>query len=78
MSVHISKLSRSCHSRLVVPKKSALDVFDDHVRTCTAHSGAKKAHDWVVDQIADLFRTTHRVKTQQVTRNGVSDVGTLN
>ncbi len=32
------------------------------------HSGAKKAHDWAVDQLADLFRTTHRVKTQQVVK----------
>jgi hypothetical protein len=31
--------------------------------------GAKKAHDWAVGQIADLFRTTHKVKTQQVARN---------
>ena len=37
--------------------------------TCTTHSGAKKAHDWVVDQLADLFRTTHKVKTQQVVKN---------
>ena len=37
--------------------------------TCTAHSGAKKAHDWAVDQLADLFRTTHKVKTQQVVKN---------
>jgi hypothetical protein len=35
-----------------------LDSLDDHVRTCTVHSGAKKAHDWSVDQLADLFRTT--------------------
>ncbi len=35
--------------------------------TCTTHSGVKKAHDWVVDQL-DLFRTTHRVKTQQVVK----------
>jgi hypothetical protein len=34
----------------------------------TAHSGAKKAHDWMVDQLADLFRTTHKVKTQQVVK----------
>jgi hypothetical protein len=27
------------------------------------------AHDWAVDQRADLFRTTHRVKTQQVVKN---------
>jgi hypothetical protein len=33
------------------------------------HSGAKKAHDWAVDQIADLFRTTQKVKTQQVARS---------
>ncbi len=36
--------------------------------TSTAHSGVKKAHDWVVDQLTDLFRTTHRVKTQQVVK----------
>jgi hypothetical protein len=38
-------------------------------RHCTAHSGAKKAHDWSVDQLADLFRTTQKVKTQQVVKN---------
>jgi hypothetical protein len=37
--------------------------------TCTSHSGAKKVHDWMVDQIADLFRTTHEVKTQQVIKS---------
>jgi hypothetical protein len=41
----------------------------NHLCTCTTHSGAKKAHDWAVDQIADLFRTTHKVKTEQVTRS---------
>jgi hypothetical protein len=39
---------------------------DDHLCTCTAHSGAKKAHDWTVDQFPDLFRTTDKVETQQV------------
>ena len=39
------------------------------METCTTFSGVKKAHDWTVDQIADLFRTTHKVKTQQVTRS---------
>jgi hypothetical protein len=29
----------------------------------------KKAHDWTVDQSADLFRTTHKVKTQQVIKS---------
>jgi len=37
-------------------KKIALDVLGDHVSTCTAHSRAKKAHDWAVEQLADLFR----------------------
>jgi hypothetical protein len=49
-------------------KKSALDALDI-ILACTAHSGSKKAHDWAVEQLADLFRTTHRVKTQQVARS---------
>ncbi len=40
-----------------------------HFCTCTTHSGAKKAHDWEVDQLSDLFRTTHHTKTQHVTKN---------
>jgi hypothetical protein len=47
-------------------RKFGIDSLGDHLCTCTAHSGAKKAHDWAVDQFADLFRTTHKVKTQQV------------
>ena len=50
-------------------RKFQLDPLGDHLNTCTAHSGAKKAHDWMVDQIADLFRTTHKVKTQQVVKS---------
>ena len=50
-------------------QKFVIDTLGDHVNTCTSHSGAKKDHDWVVDQIADLFHTTHNVKTQQVVRN---------
>ncbi len=50
-------------------KKFQLDPLDDQLNTCTAHSGAKKAHDRMVDQIADLFRTTHKVKTQQVVKS---------
>ncbi len=53
----------------MVAARSSLDTFGDHVNTCTSHSGVKKAHDWAVDQLTDLFRTTHRVKTQQVARN---------
>jgi hypothetical protein len=50
-------------------RKFQLDLLDDHLFTCTAHSGAKKAHDWAVEQLADLFRTTHEVKTQHVTKS---------
>ena len=45
------------------------DVLGDHVNTDTAHSSSKKAHDWTVERLSDLFHTTHRVKTQQVTKN---------
>jgi hypothetical protein len=47
-------------------RKFQLDPLGDHLNMCTTHSGAKKTHDWMVDQIVDLFRTTHKVKTQQV------------
>ena len=50
-------------------KKFAIDPFDDHVSTCTTHSDAKKAHDWAVDLLADLFHSTHKVDTQQVVRS---------
>ena len=44
-------------------RKFQIDPLGDHISTCNSHSGAKKAHDWAVDQLADLFRTTHKVKT---------------
>jgi hypothetical protein len=50
-------------------KKFRLDSLGDHLYTCTTHSGVKKDHVWVVDQITDLFRTTHKVKTQHVVRS---------
>ena len=50
-------------------RKFEVDALGDHLCTCTAHSGAKKAHDWAVDQLADLFRTTTKVKTQQVVKS---------
>jgi hypothetical protein len=40
----------------------------DHLCTCTTDSGAKKAHDWEVDQLPDPFRTLHTVKMQHVTK----------
>ncbi len=50
-------------------RKFQLDPLGDHLNTCTAHSGAKKAHDWMVDQVADFFRTTYKVKTQHVVKS---------
>ena len=50
-------------------RKFQIDSLGDHINTCTTHSGTKKTHDWVVDQLTDLFRTTHKTKTQQVIRS---------
>jgi hypothetical protein len=50
-------------------RKFQLDAMGDHLCTCTAHSGAKKAHDWAVEQLADLFRTSYTTKTQHVTES---------
>jgi hypothetical protein len=58
-------------------RKFQIDTLGDHLCTCTAHSGAKKAHDWVVGQIADLFRTKHKVKTQQVARSRGQQCGDI-
>ncbi len=50
-------------------RKFQVDTLGDHHCTCTVHSGTKKAHVWVVDQLADLFRTTHKAKTHQVVKS---------
>jgi hypothetical protein len=50
-------------------RKFQLDTMGDHLCTCTVHSGAKKAHDWVVDQLTDLFHTTHHTNTEHVTKS---------
>ena len=47
-------------------KHFSIDAFGDHVCTCSSHSGAQKAHDWAVDRLADLFRTTCMAKTRGV------------
>jgi hypothetical protein len=49
-------------------QKVKLGALGDNVSMCTAQSGAKKAHDWAVKQLADLFHTTTMVKTTQVAR----------
>jgi hypothetical protein len=58
-------------------RKLKIDTLGDHLCTCTSHSGTKKSHDWVVDQLADLFRTTTKVKTQQVVKNRVQYCGDI-
>jgi hypothetical protein len=58
-------------------RKFQLDPLGDHLNTCTTHSGVKKAHDWMVDQVPDFFRTTHKVKTQQVVKNRGQDCGDI-
>jgi hypothetical protein len=49
----------------------------DHLCTCTAYSGAKKARDWAVGQIAEPFRTTHKVRTQEVARSRGQQCGDI-
>jgi hypothetical protein len=44
--------------------KFLLDLHGDHISTCKSHSGATKAHDWMVTQLGPLFGTTgHIVET---------------
>ena len=50
-------------------KKFQLDPLGDHLNVCTTHLGATNSHDWMVGQVADLLRTTHKVKTQQVIKS---------
>ncbi len=56
-------------------KKHGMDLFGDRTSTCTAHSGATKAHDWAVGVPGPLFRTAgHTVRSHQhqVTANGAA------
>jgi hypothetical protein len=46
-------------------KKHCMDFDGDHTVTCTAHSSATKAHDWMVGVLGPLLRTAgHTVRTQ--------------
>ena len=46
-------------------KKFCMDFHGDHTSTCTAHSGATKAHDWMVSVLGPWFRTAgHTVRTE--------------
>jgi hypothetical protein len=46
---HYSPLAKCCS------KKHAMNFLGDHTSTCTAHSGATKAHDWMVSPPFVLF-----------------------
>jgi hypothetical protein len=46
-------------------KKHGMDLYGDHTSTCTAHSGATKAHDWAVGVGGPLFRTAEHVVRKQ-------------
>ena len=37
-------------------KKFCMDFHGDHTSTCTGHSGATKAHNWMVSVLGPLFR----------------------
>jgi len=54
----LSSLPRLHNSPLAMCscKKHALDLYGDHTSTCTAHSGATKAHDGMVGLLGPLFR----------------------
>ena len=46
-------------------KKICMDFHDDHTSTCTVHSDATKAHNWMASVLGPLFRTAgHVVLTQ--------------
>jgi hypothetical protein len=46
-------------------KKHRIDFHSNHTRTCTKHSGASLAHDWMVSVIGPIFPTAGpKVRTQ--------------
>jgi hypothetical protein len=52
------------HNRLLAKcgcKKHDLDLYGEHISTCTVHSGATKAHDWMVGALGPLFRTAGHI-----------------
>jgi hypothetical protein len=49
--LHNSPLAKCCC------KKFCMDFHGDHTSTCTAHSGATKADNWMVSVLGQLFST---------------------
>ena len=46
-----------CRALAALSKKFCIDFHGDHTSTCTAHSGATKAHDWMVSVLGPYGRT---------------------
>ena len=57
-------------------KKHCMDLYVDHTSTCTAHSGATKAHDLALRVLGPLFQTAghvaHNMTSQQAQANGAA------
>jgi hypothetical protein len=59
-------------------RKFKLDALGDHLCTCTAHSGAKKAHDWRLINLLTFFAQRIRLKHSRWLKPEVSIVVTSN
>ena len=69
----LSSLPRSNNSPLAKCGCKKHGFHGDHTATCTAHSGATKAHGGMVSFLGPMFRTDgHTVRMQQA--NGRGDV----
>ena len=55
-------------------RKFQLDPLGDHLNTCTAHSGAKKAHDWRLIKLLTFFARRIRLKHSRWLKAEVSIV----
>jgi hypothetical protein len=58
-------------------KKHCMDFHGDHTATCTAHSGATKAHDWMVSVLGPCFarldtRFAHNTGSRPAQANGAA------
>jgi hypothetical protein len=59
-------------------RKFQLDALGDHLCTCTDHSGVNKDHTgWTGGWTKELAQTTHKEKTQQVSKSRVRHCGDI-
>ncbi len=57
-------------------RKFQIEPLGDHLNTCTAHSGVKKAHDWMVAKFLTSFTQPIKQKRDRSLKVGVIIVGT--